>query len=637
MERIGPYKVMEEIGRGGMGVVLHGVDPAIGRSVAIKIILLQEFSDPKDREMLRTRLFREAQAAGILSHPGIVTVYYVGEEGENAFIAMEYVKGPTLEKVLSASPPPSKELLRQVFWQTAAALDYAHGKGIIHRDIKPANIMLDESGAVKICDFGIAKGLAGQASLTQTGTSVGSPYYMSPEQIQGERLDYRTDQYSLGVVAYQALTGDRPFQAERIQSLFFRIMNDAPPLAHEVNPALSPAVSAVLQKVLAKNPADRYANCTDFVRALLEAWDAESAPPLPPRGAPVWAPPPATAPDRSSPREKLLIAGLSAAIVLVGLGIGAFYWTQVRTHQSAPATPAPKPPPKIGSVLPPQPGPSTPPPAGSITPPPAGSIAPPPAGSITPPPVGPTGPPAVSPRVAPTLTIERFAVEPATVPQGKPALLKWSVKNAAEVKIAPDIGVVSAVGARSVAPQAPTTYTLTAKTANGPLKTASVTLQVLAPPAVADFSASRTSIQSGQPAVLQWNVTGADEVSIDQNIGSVPAQGNQGVYPTVSTEYVLQAKGPGGSVSRSVTIRVTHEGDPKIVRFWADPAIIDVGESAYLRWEVANAAEVRIEPGVGRVDAQGRFKVSPQDTTTYRIFAVSKGTFHRDVQVKVKK
>ena len=161
MEQIGPYKVIGEIGRGGMGVVLRGLDPAIGRPVAIKVIHLQEFSDPKDREMLRARLFREAQAAGILNHPGIVTVYYVGEEGENAFIAMEYVNGPSLEKLLSAPQPPGRDVLRRVFWQTAAALDYAHSKGIVHRDIKPANIMLDESGTVKICDFGIAKGLAG--------------------------------------------------------------------------------------------------------------------------------------------------------------------------------------------------------------------------------------------------------------------------------------------------------------------------------------------------------------------------------------------------------------------------------------------------------------------------------------------
>ena len=598
MERIGPYKVIGEIGRGGMGVVLHGVDPAIGRSVAIKVILLREFSDPKDREMLRTRLFREAQAAGILNHPGIVTVYYVGEEGENAFIAMEYVNGPTLEKVLSAPQPPGKEVLRRVLWQTAAALDYAHSKGIIHRDIKPANIMLDENGTVKICDFGIAKGLAGQTALTQAGTSLGSPFYMSPEQIQGGNLDHRADQYSLGVVAYQALTGVRPFQSGQIQSLFFHIMNDPPPLAYQVNPALTPGVSEVLQKALAKDPAARYANCTEFVRALLKEWDAEPAPAPQPEVEPVVTRQTVPAPGRSGPRAKLWIGGLAAAVALAGLGGGAFYWAQVRTHRSAISTPAPSPPPKPGPIAP---------------------------------------PPAPPPLAVPVLAIESFTVEPRAVAKGKAATLKWSVKHAAEVRIAPDIGKVEAAGTRSVAPQSLTTYKLTAKAANGPPKIASVILQVLSPPSIEDFSASRTSIESGQAVVLKWTVTGAEQVSIDQGIGNVALQGKQGVYPTASNTYVLQAKGPGGSVSKPVAVSVTYEGDPKIVQFLADPTTIDAGETAVLRWEVVNAAEVRIEPGVGRVDAQGRFKVSPQTTTTYRIFATSKGTFHRDVQVKVRK
>ena len=209
------------------------------------------------------------------------------------------------------------------------------------------------------------------------------------------------------------------------------------------------------------------------------------------------------------------------------------------------------------------------------------------------------------------------------------------MKHAAEISITPDIGVVGAAGAHSVTPQSPTTYELTAKAANGPSKTASVTLQVLAPPAIQDFSASRTSIQSGQSVVLKWAVTGAEQVSIDQGVGKVPLEGNRGMFPTAKTEYVLQATGPGGSVSRSVAVSVTHEGDMKIVRFWADPDAINAGETAVLRWEVVNAAEVRIEPGVGRVEAQGRFPVTPQATTTYRIFATAKGTFHRDVQVTV--
>jgi serine/threonine protein kinase len=628
MEQIGPYKVIGEIGRGGMGVVLRGLDPAIGRPVAIKVILLQEFSDPKDREMLRARLFREAQAAGILNHPGIVTVYYVGEEGNNAFIAMEYVNGPSLEKLLSAPQPPGKDVLRRVLWQAAAALDYAHSKGIVHRDIKPANIMLDESGTVKICDFGIAKGLAGQTALTQAGTAVGSPFYMSPEQIRGGGLDGRADQYSLGVVAYQALTGQRPFQSEQIQSLFFHIMNEPPPPAYQVNPALSAGVSEVLQKVLAKDAAARFASCSEFVRALLEAWDAEPVPAASPAAAPAPAPTaplapvpppevetaetaqPTPAPARSGPGAKLWIGGLAAAIVLAGLGIGAFYWTKVRSHQSEVSTPAPSPPPEREPITPPNPEPIPRPPA----------------------------PVAVA---APALSIENFSVEPQSVAQGQAALLKWSVKHAAEISITPDIGKVGAAGARSVIPQSPTTYELTAKAANGPSKTASVTLGVLARPAIQDFSASRTSIQSGQAAVLKWSVTGAERVSIDQGIGDVPLEGNRPVSPTVSREYVLQATGPGGSVSQPVTITVTYRGNPNIVRFSADPDTIAAGETAVLRWEVVNADEVTIR-GVGpvdaHVDAHGPLRVSPRATTTYSMSAASpRGTVRREVKVTVKR
>ena len=646
MERIGPYKVIGEIGRGGMGVVLRGLDPAIGRPVAIKLILLQEFSDPKDREVLRTRLFREAQAAGILSHPGIVTVYYVGEEGNNAFIAMEYVNGPSLEKLLSAPQPPGKDVLRQVFWQAAVALDYAHSKGIIHRDIKPANIMLDESGTVKICDFGIAKGLAGQTALTQAGTAVGSPFYMSPEQIRGGALDGRADQYSLGVVAYQALTGQRPFQSEQIQSLFFNIMNEPPRPAYQVNSALSPRVSEVLQKALAKDAPARYASCAEFVRALLDAWDGEpvratsSAPATPPTPVPTsaavapvappvpFAPPapvpppevetvgtrqPVPTPARAGSRAKLWIAGLAAAAIVAGLVVGAFYWAKMRPHQSEIATRAPSLPPKPGPVASSQPA--------SVAPSQPASVA----HSPAPPPVA-----------VPELNIENFSIEPQAVAPGKPAMLKWSVKHAAEIRIAPDIGVVSAAGARSVTPQSPTTYTLTAKPAHGPSQTASVTLQVLAPPVIQDFSASRTSIQSGQAAVLRWSVTGAERVSIDQGIGNLPLEGTRPVSPTVSRDYVLEATGTGGSVSRTITITVMYRGIPKIVRFSADPDTISAGESAVLRWEVVNADEVTIR-GIGPVDAHGPLRVIPPATTTYSMSAASpRGTVRRDVTVTVR-
>ncbi len=611
MDRIGPYQIVGEIGRGGMGAVLHGVDPAIGRPVAIKMILLQEFSDPKDREMLRARLFREAQAAGILNHPGIVTVYYVGEEGDNAFIAMEYVNGPTLEAVLNGSARPGKEVLRRVFQQTASALDYAHSKGIIHRDIKPANIMLDETGAVKICDFGIAKGLVGQSALTQTGTALGTPFFMSPEQIQGGAIDRRADQYSLGVVAYEAITGKRPFAAGEIQSLFFHIMTTPPPLAHTVDPSLSPAVSQVLQRVLAKDPASRYASCTEFVDTLFHAWDTGTAPEQPPEISTVrtvLAPP---SPPSAGTHKSIWIGVLAAMVGLAAIAGGAFYLTRLRHVEVPIAQTIPPPAPKPVQTVPAKPVPVSQP-------------------AVTPPRLTPTTTVVTAPLV------ETFSFTPDEVAEGKVSMLKWSVKNAGEVSIAPDIGPVKAAGVRSVTSQSPITYTLTAKGADGTVKTASATLQVVSLPSIETFSVSAKSVTSGQSALLRWSVSHADRVSINQGIGNVQAHGIQGVYPTVAKTYVLEATGPGGTATRSVDIAVTYPGEQKIVRFLADPDTIDAGGTAVLRWEVVNASEVRIDPEVGRVDALGRFPVSPKTTTKYRISATSKGTFHKDVTVTVR-
>src|SRR5579863_4115563 len=157
METIGRYRIIGELGRGAMGVVYHATDPAIGRSVAIKTIRILDIHDAQQRARLRDRLFREARSAGALSHPGIVTIYDMDEVDGLAYIAMEFVDGETLEEILSRTPPLGKDRVKEIFRQAAAALDYAHRKGIIHRDIKPANIMIDASGAVKITDFGIAK------------------------------------------------------------------------------------------------------------------------------------------------------------------------------------------------------------------------------------------------------------------------------------------------------------------------------------------------------------------------------------------------------------------------------------------------------------------------------------------------
>src|SRR5882757_5344414 len=177
---IGRYRIIGELGRGAMGVVYHATDPAIGRSVAIKTIPISDINDTAQRNEFRDRLFREARSAGVLSHPNIVTIYDMGEVDGLAYIAMAYVNGPTLARVLASGGALSGTKMLRLLRQAASALDYAHGRGIIHRDVKPANMMTDEDGAVKITDFGIAKITAGM-NMTETA----APVYMSPEQVQG--------------------------------------------------------------------------------------------------------------------------------------------------------------------------------------------------------------------------------------------------------------------------------------------------------------------------------------------------------------------------------------------------------------------------------------------------------------------
>jgi serine/threonine protein kinase len=264
MDQIGRYKILGEVGRGAMGVVYRAQDPAIGRVVAIKMIRLGDLADPSEHAKLRDRLMREAQSAGILSHPGIVTIYDVGEQDGLAYISMEYVDGPTLERMVLHDPPDAK-LVLEILSQTAAALDYAHKRGIVHRDIKPANIMIHERTIAKITDFGVARIQSHQ--MTQAGSMVGTPNYMSPEQIQGQPVDGRSDQFSLAVIAYELLTGEKPFSADSIPSLAFKIVQEDPPQVHRLNPTLEWPVDTVLRRALSKNPADRYPTCSDFAFA----------------------------------------------------------------------------------------------------------------------------------------------------------------------------------------------------------------------------------------------------------------------------------------------------------------------------------------------------------------------------------
>ncbi len=266
-----------------MGIVYKAQDPAIGRTIAIKSIRLLDLSDEGERDRLRERLFREAQSAGILSHPGIVTIYDIAEEDGMAYIFMEFVNGPPLEKMLRHEQTPDKETLLSIFRQTAAALDYAHKKGIIHRDIKPANIMIHEDGTAKITDFGVAK-IASQ-QMTVAGTMMGTPSYMPPEQVQGTPVTGRADQFSLAVIVYEVLTGEKPFVAEYLPTLLYKIVREDPVPPQRLNPTLGTQVEGVMRRGLAKKAEDRYETCTDFVNALAGALNtAKGWNPLP-RGA----------------------------------------------------------------------------------------------------------------------------------------------------------------------------------------------------------------------------------------------------------------------------------------------------------------------------------------------------------------
>jgi serine/threonine protein kinase len=274
VEQIGRYRILDELGRGATGVVYRAQDPAIGRIIAIKTIRLSDFTDAAERERLRERLFREAQSAGILSHPNIVTIYDIAEENGLAYIFMECVDGPPLERVLNSPDAMPAKTALSILRQTATALDYAHKNGIVHRDIKPANILIHEGTLAKITDFGVAKILSQQ--MTQSGVMMGTPNYMSPEQVQGHAVDGRADQFSLAVIAYEIITGEKPFLADQLPSLLYRIVREDPVAPQRLNPSVGPQMEAVLRKALAKNAADRYPACLDFVDVLEAACHASA-------------------------------------------------------------------------------------------------------------------------------------------------------------------------------------------------------------------------------------------------------------------------------------------------------------------------------------------------------------------------
>lgn len=263
---LGRYEVERELGRGAMGVVYLGRDPKIARHVAIKTLSYGQL-DPDELEEFKQRFFREAEAAGRLSHPNIVTIYDVGEEHDLAFIAMDYVKGSPLNAfVHSDSRLPLREVLR-ITAEAADALEYAHGKKVVHRDIKPANIMYSpETGHIKVTDFGVARIV--DSAKTNTGDVLGSPLYMSPEQLKGARVEHYTDIYSLGVTLFQLLSGELPFTGENLANLTYNILNNKTPNIRQIRSDLPPGITRIVNRALQKDPAKRFPNAAAMAEAL---------------------------------------------------------------------------------------------------------------------------------------------------------------------------------------------------------------------------------------------------------------------------------------------------------------------------------------------------------------------------------
>ena len=258
-----------------MGVVYRAYDTRITREVALKTIQLDGRAEPGEVEQLRARLIREAQSAGRLSHPGIVTIFDADEQGGLAYVAMELVQGRRLSEYFAEGIAPADKLpfATALLKMAGSALDYASHSGVVHRDVKPANIIVSD-GQFKLLDFGVAR--ISSSQLTQAGTVVGTPNYMSPEQVSGERVDGRSDQFALAVIIYELLTGHKPFAARSVPSTLYKIVHEDPQPIHTKRPGIPREVERVVSRALSKDPADRFMCCSDFADAFQKAAEGRS-------------------------------------------------------------------------------------------------------------------------------------------------------------------------------------------------------------------------------------------------------------------------------------------------------------------------------------------------------------------------
>lgn len=334
--KIGRYAVLDEIGQGAMGTVYRARDPLIEREVAIKTVVIAQLrSEGPDAE---ARFLREAQSAGRLSHPNIVTIYDVGETDTLAYIAMEYLPGSTLRDLMDRSLLPL-DLALDTALQMAEALAFAHEHGVVHRDIKPANVVVTgRRGRIKLTDFGIAHLL--NSNQTQTGQMLGSPRYMSPEQAMGREVDGRSDIFSLGAVLYEMLTGHYAFDGDSLPTIVYRVINETPSAAMPSRGALPPGLAELLARMLHKNPASR-PNAREVATALQAVVAARQTAPPDPQ-------PPAAAQRVSRSLRALAFGAPLGVLLLIGVGIIVIEHfvspsspPVVHTARPAPALPAP--------------------------------------------------------------------------------------------------------------------------------------------------------------------------------------------------------------------------------------------------------------------------------------------------------
>ena len=376
MDTIGKYQLIRVIGEGGMGRVYEAMDPVIGRRVAVKTISL----DVADAET-RTRFFREAQAAGQLSHPNLITIHDIGEEGGTPYIVMEYLEGMDLHRTIRQERL-SYETKIDIMTAVCEGLAFAHGHDVVHRDIKPANIFRTSQGRVKILDFGLARGAISE--VTRTGKVLGTPNYMAPEQIRGDDLDHRADIFSTGVVFYELLSGRKAFEGDSIATTMYKVLETQPQPVHLIDAHLPVALSAVIDRALAKDRSARFQSSSEMLDAILQAHGHTTSversrlhTPLP-ATAPIAPPPVVVAPPPSRGARSMITGAVLAATVAGGV-VAFTVWSR-RANQTAPPAPVTSPAPALLT------GPATAPPPGSQVETPAPAPAAAPAAPVSPPP-----------------------------------------------------------------------------------------------------------------------------------------------------------------------------------------------------------------------------------------------------------